>query len=476
MNLIEILSIGLELLVVFATTATTGNIFSRTFQELHEDPGPQASARAWVQTKWIDQKLDHFNESELRTWQMRYLANDEFYEKGGPMFIYVGGEWTISPGAISRGHHYDMAKEHQGYLFYTEHRYYGQSKPVKDLSPDNMQYLHVRQALADLAHFIRVMKVTIPGMENSKVILTGGSYSATMVTWFKKLYPELATGCWASSAPLLAKRDFLEYKEVTGDSIRLLGGDSCYDRIQKAILELEAMISNNRSPSKMKCLLKICDNFNESNEMDVWTLFSQISDIFAGVVQNHSNNTIQKACSKIMEGEDDIGGLLNFLAPYFKGNKNCTEFSYDEMVKAYNYTSFDKGMYRQWFYQTCNEYGWYQSSGSKNQPFGSKFPAKLYTQLCYDEFGEKFTEEFIENQIKATNQFFGALEPKVENVYMTHGQLDPWRAMGVQEEGKATIIPLVAHCRDFGSINDKDTPELRASKEKLAELVREWLK
>lgn len=59
------------------------------------------------------------------------MANNEFYEKGGPMFIYVGGEWAISPGAISSGHHYDMAKEHKGYLFYTEHRYYGQSKPVR---------------------------------------------------------------------------------------------------------------------------------------------------------------------------------------------------------------------------------------------------------------------------------------------------------------------------------------------------------
>lgn len=78
-----------------------------------------------------------------------------------------------------------------------------------DLSNENMEYLHVLQALEDLAHFIRTMKSTIPGMANSKVILVGGSYSATMVTWFKKIYPDLATGSWASSAPLLAKVDFV---------------------------------------------------------------------------------------------------------------------------------------------------------------------------------------------------------------------------------------------------------------------------
>lgn len=67
----------------------------------------------------------------------------------------------------------------------------------------------MRQALADLAHFIEEMRATLPGASNSKVILAGGSYSATMVTWFKKLYPELATGVWASSGPLFAKVDFV---------------------------------------------------------------------------------------------------------------------------------------------------------------------------------------------------------------------------------------------------------------------------
>ena len=144
------------------------------------------------------------------------MANDEFYKPGGPLFIYVGGEWFISPGSITSGHVYDMAKEHNGYLFYTEHRFYGESHPVEAMTNENMKYLHVRQALADLAHFIRTMKATIPGMENSKAILTGGSYSATMVTWFKKLYPELAAGCWASSAPLKARPDYFGEYEKDG--------------------------------------------------------------------------------------------------------------------------------------------------------------------------------------------------------------------------------------------------------------------
>lgn len=44
--------------------------------------------------------------------------------------MFLGGEWEISPGYVMYGHFYDMAKELGAYLFYTEHRYYGQSRPT----------------------------------------------------------------------------------------------------------------------------------------------------------------------------------------------------------------------------------------------------------------------------------------------------------------------------------------------------------
>lgn len=77
------------------------------------------------------------------------------------------------------------------------------------MSNENLKYLHVKQALADLAHFITYQKNNYEGLSNSKVIIAGGSYSATMVTWFKKLYPDMVAGGWASSAPLLAKLNFV---------------------------------------------------------------------------------------------------------------------------------------------------------------------------------------------------------------------------------------------------------------------------
>lgn len=99
---------------------------------LHSEPFYTAHKRSSrVETKWIEQKLDNFNTSDARTWQMRYMENREHFKAGGPIFIYVGGEWTISAGAISGGHWYDIAKDLNGILFYTEHRYYGASRPTE---------------------------------------------------------------------------------------------------------------------------------------------------------------------------------------------------------------------------------------------------------------------------------------------------------------------------------------------------------
>lgn len=150
----------------------------------HEDPFFPHTNRAQpfapfvTEEKWIEQRLDNFNPQDHRMWRMRYLENREHYEPGGPIFIYVGGEWTIGSGSISEGSHiYDLAKELNGIIYYTEHRYYGQSHPTNDTSTKNLQYLTVDQALADLAIFVGYARNSSPDLKKAGVFMVGGSYS-----------------------------------------------------------------------------------------------------------------------------------------------------------------------------------------------------------------------------------------------------------------------------------------------------------
>lgn len=90
-------------------------------------------------------------------------------------------------------------------------------------------------------------------------------------------------------------------------------------------------------------------------------------------------------------------------------------------------------------------------------------------------FGDEYTNENINAKVAQTNEDFGGYSPNVTNIYQTHGGLDPWSAVGHTADYGATILPLTSHCADFRSISSTDTTEMRASKEKIAELVRQWL-
>lgn len=120
---------------------TLGNALPNTnsrlfFRSLNQEPPPPPSDPTRDNSRFlrqgiIQQKLDHFDDSNDTLWQMRFLANSAFYQPGGPIFIMVGGEWEISAGWIQGGHMYDMAQQMSGHLFYTEHRFYGYSRPTR---------------------------------------------------------------------------------------------------------------------------------------------------------------------------------------------------------------------------------------------------------------------------------------------------------------------------------------------------------
>ena len=45
-------------------------------------------------------------------------------------------------------------------------------------------------------------------------------------------------------------------------------------------------------------------------------------------------------------------------------------------------------MWRQWYYQTCNEFGWYQTSNQPGEEFGGDniAPLELSENYCQDAY------------------------------------------------------------------------------------------
>lgn len=143
------------------------------------------------------------------------------------------------------------------------------------------------QSLADLAHFITKMKSdTNTNNRISGILMVGGSYAGTMVTWFRQKYPHLVNGVWASSAPVKAKLDFFEYKEVVGDLFMKYGGIECYERLRKCLPTIQQLIED-RKVDRLKNLFRLCDSFDETNDYDLWYFHVTLSDVLSSVDQNH---------------------------------------------------------------------------------------------------------------------------------------------------------------------------------------------
>lgn len=238
--------------------------------------------------------------------------------------------------------------------------------------------------MADLAYFITEIKRTTPGLENSRVIMVGGSYAGTMVAWFRQKYPHLVNGVWSSSAPLLAKTDFTEYKEVVGESISLVGGSVCYERLDSVFTELEELIAANQTELITQAF-NLCNPIDTSSDFEIWQFFNIITDEFAGLVQYHWPGDIEDACNLILSSENGITEVGRWITHQLG---ICVETGYSNFIDFYRNTNWSHGSnlnsYRQWTYQTCAEYGWFQTSNSVNQPFGSSFPVELFIQTCVD--------------------------------------------------------------------------------------------
>ncbi len=153
-----------------------------------------------------------------------------------------------------------------------------------NVTDENLRFLTVDQALADTAHFVDFIKTggDFPGAEDAPVIVIGGHYSASIAVWFRQAYPHLADFAWASSAPTLAIADHFQYKELSGAVFRHVGGNACYNVIERGFAELEEMIQYGRN-QELTDMFQVCDIIE--GDLDVQIFFSTLSEFFSLLAQ-----------------------------------------------------------------------------------------------------------------------------------------------------------------------------------------------
>ena len=112
-------------------------------------------------------------------------------------------------------------------------------------------------------------------------------------------------------------------------------------------------------------------------------------------------------------------------------SSGCVDITYSSIIKSYRTLETNNNgesrWDRQWLYQSCFEFGFFQSTDSSSQPFGSGYPIDLDLKMCKDVFGDAFDASSLDDTVQRNNLDFGGNNNfSGTRVLFTNGQIDPW--------------------------------------------------
>ncbi|KAK4878000.1 hypothetical protein RN001_010506 [Aquatica leii] len=432
----------------------------------------QLLQKLFMKEKWMQVPLNHFDLFDNRTWNMRYIVRDDHYREGGPLFIEVGGEWTIDGLATIMGNMADLAQEHHGMMIETEHRYYGQSLPFgEDFSTEKLEFLQIEQAIEDLAYFIDHFKEENPKLKDAKVIVHGCSYPGMLVTWLRLRFPHIVDIAYASSAPLGVGLDYPEFFEVVNDVYANVS-DACIETIRQGFNQTTELMKTEEGRKRVRQAFKdwTCGDVEEMNSVEI------LSKVITVLNVMHDPSQYEEVACLVMtmdsDDEEAFKRLANFVIFKSKHIASCSTDTEEEGDAQRNGVS--------WAYQTCTEMGTFQTLNRKNShhPFQMDMSVDESVEECVKQFSGIVTENVLRTGIERVTRRYGGTKPKVSKVITIQGTNDPWKHLATLEDynDEAPVwIMEGSHCADVTK-RDDDSQGVKDIRVKVKALITKWIK
>ncbi len=423
------------------------------------DAGATAPA---VQAGTYTQKLDHDATPDTRTFAQRYWVSSTYATSpSAPVLLYICGEGECGDYAL-----YGQAAAHArtigAYMVALEHRYYGQSQPFEDLSTDHLRYLTTGQALADIVSFQAFLKeqMNLTG----PWISMGGSYPGALSAYLRGQYPDLFLGALASSGPVKPDLDFSEYDH----HVAKMAGPECLAAIQKVVVEVEQKIKTDAGFTALKTQFD-AEVLNRRDDF-----IYMIADTGAAAIQYGMRDAF---CNYVQnEGLEGYAQAKSMADQLFGNLANMSAQMAEDPSFGVNTGAI--GM-RQWFYQSCTEYGFWQNAwpDPKESARSPIINADYHNELCRRLFG---MNKSLPVDTTMKKFYEPLLEKTTSHIFFTNGAMDPWMNLSVAPENgnmvnpntQAMVIPGAAHCDDLRSGGSQ---QVQAAKQKFQSLMADWL-
>jgi hypothetical protein len=215
-----------------------------------------------------------------------------------------------------------------------------------------------------------------------------------------------------------------------------------------------------------------------------------LSDSVAGVVQYSGDNNglgrmwnVTKMCSIIGTSGDAYDSYVNFVNQWMKSQgEDCTDSNYDAQIKELKNTdpNAPTAAGRSWTYQTCVEYGYYQTVESGDVPFSKLINLDYFLGMCKDVYGVDTKSPAL--SVDYTNAYYGGRDVRSNKIVFLNGSVDPWHALGlISDTPKPDDMPVfyikgTAHCADLYGSSPNDLDSLTNARVQAWKVLDQWLR
>lgn len=419
-----------------------------------------------LESRIFEQRLNHDDPSDTRTFKQRYYL-DKTYASGddAPVLFFLCGEATCTEldlqGAV-RTH----ASKHKAVLVALEHRYYGESQPFDQLTTENMAFLSTANALKDAAAFQRYAQKELK--LNGKWIAVGGSYPGSLAAYYRSVYPDLAVGALSSSGPVQAKENFEEYDR----HVAKVAGPACLGQIKKVVAQLDAALNDSKALEDLK------KKFDAEVLVDPLDFVYLVADMAALAIQYGYRDHF----CKLLESETPVDGYATFTREIYASWGINALSSSAQGALSLNWKDYlkDFGL-RQWFYQSCTEYGYWQNA-YHDEALSARshwVNPEYHQNLCKRLFG---ITKPVNTDVINRELYEPLLKSVTSRILFTNGAQDPWSNLSItQENGNATnpntialTIAGAAHCDDLRRPKTSDSEAVKKARQLFSDLATEW--
>jgi len=496
-----------------------------------------------VDTHYFDAVVDHFNfrPTNPNTFPLRYFVGEQYWNGTGPCFFYAGNEADITQFVNHSGAVFEAASEFGALVVFAEHRYYGSSNPFgREYALGrgyNISFLTVEQAMEDFNTLTLHIRDKWHFQQEDAFVAFGGSYGANLAMWLRLKNPNIWAGAIASSATPL-KHLLRDSNAFTLIETEVYGNVSslCPQLVREGWADLTRLASTEIGRMELSLDLSLCAPLpDEAAAEDV---HDWISDALETMVQyGYPYPTAYYepvpaypaavACRRMVLDGTGLGALRSAVEVYYNFTGTVGEcFDFDTVVmggsalngrrmgrhdrlferderierrktndvgikqerkvmqrwntiEGSNDQSSEERTEKAWGYQTCTEvYQPMPTDGVTDFEIPWTPNPTTYYARCQELWDTQPRPNWEEMTFMGDDIGVGG-----SNIFLTNGELDPWRAAGIQNVPRGSDGSIIvrtmegaAHHLDLRAANTLDPPSVVEVRMEQRAAIRRWIK